>query len=224
MAVLLAIETSGELCSVALFNESKTTYLERREKNVHAVALTGLIDELIRTNHLHLKDLDAICVSKGPGSYTGLRVGASTAKGLCYTLNLPLIAVGTLDAMASGFRMEYGFISGFICPMIDAKRMEVYAEVFDLNMKSMSPARAEILSENSFEELKNETTSFIGNGSGKMGAFKQLFNKANYFPDFVLKASHMAELARAKFEQKELENTSAFEPFYLKDFFTTAKA
>ena len=167
MAVLLAIETSGELCSVALFNESKTTYLERREKNVHAVALTGLIDELIRTNHLHLKDLDAICVSKGPGSYTGLRVGASTAKGLSYTLNLPLIAVGTLDAMASGFRMEYGFISGFICPMIDAKRMEVYAEVFDLNMKSMSPARAEILSENSFEELKNETTSFIGNGSGK---------------------------------------------------------
>lgn len=224
MAVLLAIETSGELCSVALFNKSKTTYLERREKNVHAVALTGLIDELIRTNHLHLKDLDAICLSKGPGSYTGLRVGASTAKGLCYALNLPLIAVGTLDAMASGFRMEYGFSSGFICPMIDAKRMEVYAEVFDLNMKSMSPARAEILSENSFEELKNETIAFIGNGSGKMGAFKQLFNKANYFPDFVLKASHMAELARAKFEQKELENTSAFEPFYLKDFFTTAKA
>lgn len=224
MAVLLAIETSGELCSVALFNESKTTYLERREKNVHAVALTGLIDELIKNNHLHLKDLDAICVSKGPGSYTGLRVGTSTAKGLCYALNLPLIAVGTLDAMASGFRMEYGFNSGFICPMIDAKRMEVYAQVFDLNMKSISPACAEILNENSFEELKNETTAFIGNGSGKMAAFKQLFNKANYFPDFVLKASHMAELAIAKFEQKELENTSAFEPFYLKDFFTTAKA
>lgn len=224
MAILLAIETSGELCSVALFNESKTTYLERREKNVHATALTGLIDELIRTDHLHLKDLDAICVSKGPGSYTGLRVGASTAKGLCYALNLPLIAVGTLDAMANGFRMEYGFNSGFICPMIDAKRMEVYAQVFDPNMKSMYPARAEILSENSFEELKNETTAFIGNGAGKMVAFEQLFNKANYFPDFVLKAVHMAELAKAKFEQKQLENTSAFEPFYLKDFFTTAKA
>jgi tRNA threonylcarbamoyladenosine biosynthesis protein TsaB len=86
--------------------------------------------------------------------------------------------------------------------MIDAKRMEVYAQVFDPNMKSMSPARAEILSENSFEELKNETTAFIGNGAGKMVAFEQLFNKANYFPDFVLKAAHMAELAKAKFEQK----------------------
>ena len=224
MAILLAIETSGELCSVALFNESKTTYLERTEKNVHATALTGLIDELIRTDHLHLKDLDAVCVSKGPGSYTGLRVGASTAKGLCYALNLPLIGVGTLDAMANGFRMEYSFNSGFICPMIDAKRMEVYAQIFDPNMKSMSPARAEILSENSFEELKNQTTAFIGNGTGKMVAFEQLFNKAIYFPDFVLKAAHMAEIAKAKFEQKQLENTSAFEPFYLKDFFTTAKA
>lgn len=224
MAILLAIETSGELCSVALFNESKTTYLERTEKNVHATALTGLIDELIRTDHLHLKDLDAVCVSKGPGSYTGLRVGASTAKGLCYALNLPLIGVGTLDAMANGFRMEYSFNSGFICPMIDAKRMEVYAQIFDPNMKSMSQARAEILSENSFEELKNQTTAFIGNGTGKMVAFEQLFNKAIYFPDFVLKAAHMAEIAKAKFEQKQLENTSAFEPFYLKDFFTTAKA
>lgn len=224
MAVLLAIETSGELCSVALFNEGKTTYLERREKNVHAAALTGLINELLKDNHIYMKDLDAICVSMGPGSYTGLRVGVSTAKGLCYALDRPLIAIGTLDAMANGFRMEYGFNPGFICPMIDAKRMEVYTQVFDPNMKSMSPARAEILSENSFEELKNEITAFIGNGAGKMVAFEQLFNKAIYFPDFVLKAAHMAEIAKAKFEQKQLENTSAFEPFYLKDFFTTAKA
>lgn len=224
MAVLLAIETSGELCSVALFNESKTTYLERSEKNVHAAALTGLINELLKNNHLYMKDLDAICVSMGPGSYTGLRVGVSTAKGLCYALDRPLIAVGTLDAIAHGFKMDYNFNSGFICPMIDAKRMEVYAQVFDPNMKSMSPARAEILSEYSFDELKNETTAFIGNGAGKMSTYTQLFNKAKYFPDFVLKASHMVELAKAKFEQKELENTSAFEPFYLKDFFTTIKA
>jgi tRNA threonylcarbamoyladenosine biosynthesis protein TsaB len=224
MAVILGIETSGDLCSVALFdtNSGLLASIERNEKNIHASALTSLIQQCVTENDITLNQLDAIALSKGPGSYTGLRVGASTAKGLCYALQIPLIAVDTLKVMVRGF-IEQNNKASVICPMIDARRMEVFTAVFSTEAEIITPVHAEILNEDSFIPWFDKPAAFIGNGALKMKTFSKNFINASFYPEFTAKASFLVTDALKKWEQKEFEDVALFEPFYLKEFFTTSK-
>ena len=222
MAKILQIETATQVCSVALSIDGETVYTkEEIGQNLHASNLTLFVDEVIKSSHFTYNDLDAIAVSKGPGSYTGLRIGVSTAKGLCYALEKPLIAVETLEMMANGFITENPTYAGLICPMIDARRMEVYSAVFDSNLNVLEPTSAKIIDENSYVELlqKNEIT-FLGDGAAKckdtLNHQNALFNDKNFNS-----AKYISGLAYQAFQVQNFEDVAYFEPFYLKDFVVT---
>jgi tRNA threonylcarbamoyladenosine biosynthesis protein TsaB len=186
----------------------------------HAGAITLLIDNLMQQSGHRLADLSAVAVSKGPGSYTGLRIGVATAKGLCYALDKPLIAVSTLEAMAYGLQRQYPHNNYLYCPMIDARRMEVYCEVFDSRLQTILPIDARIIDEHSFEDLlASQQILFFGDGAAKC---KNLFvHSANaLFIDQVYpSAKNTAILALPNYRQQSFENIAYFEPFYLKEFF-----
>lgn len=222
---ILNIETATSICSVALTKNNEL--LSRREsddRNSHSSKLTLFIDEVIKEVDINYTDLDAIAVSKGPGSYTGLRIGVSTAKGLCYALDKPLISVGTLQAMALG--MAEKFIteklfekSVLFCPMIDARRMEVYSALYDSNNKEVREIRAEIIDKNSFSEfLQNNKIIFFGDGASKCKQVLTHRENAIFIDNFFPSASFMTEIADLKFKNKDFEDVAYFEPFYLKDF------
>ncbi|KQN35191.1 tRNA threonylcarbamoyladenosine biosynthesis protein TsaB [Pedobacter sp. Leaf41] len=222
MAKILQIETATQVCSVALSIDGETVYTkEEIGQNLHASNLTLFIDEVIKSSHVTYNDLDAIAVSKGPGSYTGLRIGVSTAKGLCYALEKPLIAVETLEMMANGFMTETPIYAGLICPMIDARRMEVYSAVFDSNLSVLESTSAKIIDENSYSELlqKNEIT-FLGDGAAKC---KETLNHQNAFFNYnnFNSAKYISALAYKAFQVQDFEDLAYFEPFYLKDFVVT---
>ena len=218
MAIILSIETSTEACSVALHVNSKlAAYFEIQISKSHSGALTNLIDQTVRFSRMDLKEIDAIAISKGPGSYTGLRVGTSTAKGLAMALDKPLIAVNTLKSMAFEVNKS-NFHNVLLCPMLDARRMEVYCSIFNSDMKELVDTNALILDETSFAELLLENLIiFFGNGSGK---FKNIINnpRALFLDEVVPKAKNIGELASESFVRGEFENLHSFEPFYLKDF------
>ncbi|MFI5221087.1 MAG: tRNA (adenosine(37)-N6)-threonylcarbamoyltransferase complex dimerization subunit type 1 TsaB [Bacteroidia bacterium] len=235
MAYILCIESATGICSVALLNnEQLVATIELKETNAHAGQLTILIDEVLRISGVGMNDLGAIAVSKGPGSYTGLRVGVSTAKGLCYALDIPLIGVETLDSLANHFISttnfkpfiqrsfnEVGQTSNYFIPMLDARRMEVYCKVFDENMKVVRDTKAEIIDEISFQEfLEKGTVYFFGEGSSKC---KKMIPHANaIFVDGIkCHAKYMAEAAYRSFSKNDFEDVAYFEPFYLKDFVGT---
>lgn len=223
MALILGIETSGDTCSVALFEDTKLLRsLERIEKNVHAAELTTLIEQCLSETQTDIGQLNAVAVSMGPGSYTGLRVGVSSAKGLCYALNIPLIAVGTLEVMTHGFLTQQA--APVVCPMLDARRMEVYAALYNADCETLMPPHAEVLNENSYNNWQNTPVTFFGNGASKMIEFKHKFVNASFIPEFGPKAEYMGAPAFYKWKLKAFENIATFEPFYLKDFFTPAKA
>lgn len=222
MAKIFQIETATQACSVALSIDGETVSTkEEIGQNLHASNLTLFIDEVIKSSHFTYNDLDAIAVSKGPGSYTGLRIGVSTAKGLCYALDKPLIAVETLEMMANGFMTENPTYAGLICPMIDARRMEVYSAVFDSNLSVLESTSAKIIDENSYAELlqKNEIT-FLGDGAAKckktLNHQNALFNDNNFNS-----AKYISGLAYQAFQAQNFEDVAYFEPFYLKDFVVT---
>ena len=151
---LLCIETATEICSVALLQDDKLIALrENHEGNAHASQITLLIEAVMKDANIELKNLDAIAVSKGPGSYTGLRVGVSTAKGLCYALDIPLIAINTLESLAHEIIKNNNIQKANFCAMLDARRMEVYCAVFDNQMNSIKKTEAKIIDENSFADL-----------------------------------------------------------------------
>ncbi|GGE47453.1 tRNA threonylcarbamoyladenosine biosynthesis protein TsaB [Pedobacter psychrotolerans] len=222
MAKILQLETATQVCSVSLSFDGKTiAWKEESGQNLHAANLTLFIEEVIKKAGITYQDLDAVAVSKGPGSYTGLRIGVSTAKGLCYALDKPLIAIETLEMMAAGFMIENPAYEGLICPMIDARRMEVYTSVYHSSLKLMVPTTAKIIDETSFADLfLQNKISFLGDGAAKCA---EALNHPNAFFDAnnFNAAKYMSALAFDAFNQGCFEDVAYFEPFYLKDFVVT---
>ena len=172
-------------------------------------------DQVIDSAKITLKKVDAVALSMGPGSYTGLRIGTSTAKGLCYALDIPLIAISTLKAMA--FAMAKNEKSAIYCPMIDARRMEVFSALYDVNNKQLRGVQADVVDENTYVEFLSNEIIFFGDGSLKC---QEIINHKN--AKFILginpSAKNLGILAKAKFENKDFEDVAYFEPYYLKDF------
>ncbi|KQB99007.1 tRNA (adenosine(37)-N6)-threonylcarbamoyltransferase complex dimerization subunit type 1 TsaB [Pedobacter sp. Hv1] len=226
MATILQIETATPVCSVALAINGETIALkEQAAQNIHASSLTLFIEEVMQTAGLKYKDLDAIAVSKGPGSYTGLRIGVSTAKGLCFALDKPFIAIPTLKMMANGFLLQHPNYGGLICPMIDARRMEVFTAVYTNKLQEIEAVNAKIVDEKSFIlELNQHYVTFIGDGAEK--CIPVLDHQNAHFSNLNFNsAANMSSLAKEAFDNQNFEDVAYFEPFYLKDFvFTTPKS
>lgn len=230
MARLLLIETTGDICSVALSDNGNVLAVkEDHEKKSHAAVLTILIQELLTEASLEVKDLQAICVSQGPGSYTGLRIGVSAAKGICYGTGLPLLAVNTLLAMSYGIRAEQNNNPSFLpfakpllfCPMTDARRMEVYTALLNENMEYVLETTALVLKEDAFSDyLTRHSILFFGSGAEKASKLIQHPN-AFFRNDFRPRATYLAEPATIEFEKNHFQDVAYFEPFYLKDFVAT---
>jgi tRNA threonylcarbamoyladenosine biosynthesis protein TsaB len=221
MAFLLCIETATPVCSVALFeNDHLLSLKEITEGNVHASLLTSLISSCVEEAQIDLKQLDAIAVSKGPGSYTGLRVGVATAKGLCYTLNKPLIAVSTLQGLASLFMAKNSDYQGLVCPMIDARRMEVYTALYDSDLAMLYSPEAMVVTGQSFHEtLNSRQITFIGTGAEKC---KTVITGKNASFDLQIhcSASGIGKIAYHHIQNNQFESLAYFEPEYLKEFVT----
>lgn len=225
MTKILHIETANEYCSLALSQDNQLIGIrETNEKNAHSRVITVFAGELLSDNHCEPSDIDAVAVSMGPGSYTGLRIGLSVAKGLCFALDKPLIAVGTLQAMAAGstelFKEMRDIKPGLVfCPMIDARRMEVYDALFDENGNEIRGTKAEIIDENSFQkELQDHTIVFSGSGAQKCKDLLMQNTNALFLDGFVPSARFMIPIALKKFSEKQFENVAYCEPFYLKSF------
>ena len=224
--MILQIETATTVCSVALSKAGDVLAVKQMDqRNIHAEVITLYIEELLATTGTKYSDLDAIAISCGPGSYTGLRIGISTAKGLCYALEKPLIAIETLEAMATGAVMESELAAGdtLLCPMIDARRMEVYTAIFNTKGKRINPTTAEIIDENSFAELlKDQRVLFFGDGAEKC---RETLNNPNalFLEGFTNSATYLTKRATEKFDSKEFEDVAYFEPYYLKDFIAGKK-
>ncbi|MGS2762116.1 tRNA (adenosine(37)-N6)-threonylcarbamoyltransferase complex dimerization subunit type 1 TsaB [Sinomicrobium sp. M5D2P9] len=222
MAVILNIETSTTNCSVCLAKDGESLVIKEQDdvNYSHSENLHVFIRDVMERASMSLSEIDAIAVSMGPGSYTGLRIGVSTAKGLSYSLDKPLIAIPTLQVLASVYTIE----SGVVLPLLDARRMEVYSAVYDKDHQPVRETRAEIITEESFGEwLENGRVYFTGNGAEKC---KGVISHANaVFPEKteVPSASGMTLLAEKKFKTGGFENVAYFEPYYLKDFVVTKK-
>ncbi|OBX23831.1 MULTISPECIES: tRNA (adenosine(37)-N6)-threonylcarbamoyltransferase complex dimerization subunit type 1 TsaB [Bizionia] len=216
MAIILSIETATTNCSVSLSKEGETFALKEDYNNgfSHAERLHIFIDDILKENNIDKSEIDAVAISKGPGSYTGLRIGVSAAKGLCFALNIPLISVSTLEAMAHQVKIS----EGVIIPMLDARRMEVYAAVYNANYQPIRGIEAEVLDETSYAEfLDKSQVYFIGNGVEKtktLIAHKNAVFVENKLPS----ANEMGVLAFNKYKKSDTEDVAYFEPYYLKDF------
>lgn len=221
MGLILIIETATEVCSVALaFNGELLSIRESDSLNSHSAKVALYIDEVLKEAGKMPKDLDAVAVSKGPGSYTGLRIGVSSAKGLCYALNIPLISVDTLKSMCfevvSNNNIED---SSFLCPMIDARRMEVYSAFYSVDIKVIRDVQADIVEEDTYKNyLDNQKVYFFGNGALKCKDVLGKHQNSVFIDNVTLSAKGMIEIAERKFDSKEFEDAAYFEPFYLKDF------
>ena len=218
MNYILNIETATKNCSVALAQKGKIILCKEiaEEGYSHAERLHVFIEEIIQEAGITFKDLTAIAVSQGPGSYTGLRIGVSAAKGLCFALNIPLIAVDTLQVLASQATIS----EGLIIPMLDARRMEVYSAIFNPNLVKQREIQAEVITEASFETI-SETVYFVGDCSEKCQSVlvkpNFVFLKEIKFPS----SKEMCTISFAKFQQSDFVDVAYFEPYYLKDFMIT---
>jgi tRNA threonylcarbamoyladenosine biosynthesis protein TsaB len=220
MACLLLIESSTQICSTAISVDGKLVWnKENPELSSHSAILGVYVAEAleyIRANNLQL---DAVSVSEGPGSYTGLRIGVSIAKGLCFGMNIPLIAIPTLKIMATHFVPS----SSYLCPMIDARRMEVYVALYDENLNEIEPVRAIIVNEDSFQDLLSEKEIiFFGNGADKCKSVIHS-SRAVFVDGIYPSASKMIKESEKVFEEKNFVNIAYFEPFYLKEFHATTQ-
>ena len=220
MALILNIETATTVCSVSIGTDGNSMGIKEINSGyTHAENLTIFIRDILADNNLSFSELDAIAVSKGPGSYTGLRIGVSTAKGLCYTLNKPLIAINTLKSLTGGAVNNYlkkGEV--LFCPMLDARRMEVYCAVYDKDLNEIKPTAAEIITGNSFAGLlRDNTLIFFGDGAAKCKATLTHSN-ASFIENAYPSAAYMTKLSEEAFNKKQFEDVAYFEPYYLKNF------
>ncbi|CAL2078845.1 tRNA threonylcarbamoyladenosine biosynthesis protein TsaB [Tenacibaculum sp. 190524A05c] len=218
MALILNIETSTKNCSVSIARNGEVIHSkEINDGNYsHAEKLHPFILDVLSEANIERNSLDAIAVSKGPGSYTGLRIGVSAAKGLCFSLDIPLISVDTLLSLAHSISIE----DGIIIPMLDARRMEVYSAIYDKNYEQVREIKAEVIEEDSFNAFNEQKVFFLGDGASKC---KEVLNAANFnfvdgkFPSAI----EMAKLSYDKYKKNDIEDVAYFEPFYLKDFIVT---
>ena len=220
--MILCLETATPSCSVALIHDGNVLQCEEEPKGQnHSEKLTLFIDSVMKKAGVRFNQLDAVAVSMGPGSYTGLRIGVSTAKGLCYATDAPLIAIDTLPAMAFGGKtlIHNDNDSDIFIPMIDARRMEVYAEMFDNNLNKIKDTQAIIVDADSFSELKASHDIFLfGDGADKLSSLFYNEQKIHVINDFYCSAKHMNILAQKKLDARDFVDVAYFEPFYLKDF------
>jgi tRNA threonylcarbamoyladenosine biosynthesis protein TsaB len=219
LAYILNIETSTKNCSVSIGKDGKVIALKELVdiKYSHAEKLHPFITEILAEAKLDFKDLAAIAVSKGPGSYTGLRIGVSAAKGFAFAFDIPLISIETLQALSKSIQIE----TGVIVPMIDARRMEVYCAIFNKEQQQIGATEAKIIEENSFAQyLKEGPVYFLGDGAEKC---KQVIQHPNaiFVDDKYPSSKEMTALSWEKYKKNDIEDVAYFEPFYLKDFMVT---
>jgi tRNA threonylcarbamoyladenosine biosynthesis protein TsaB len=227
MALILNIDTAVEAASVCLSKDGKILSISKNEKQKdHASWLHVAIKEIFEKNNLAISSINAVAVTQGPGSYTGLRIGMATAKGICYALNKPLITLNTLTVMTSGAlkTIDSGLPTNdfLLCPMIDARRMEVFTAIYSKDLKIIKEPAAITLTEKSFdEELANNSICFFGNGSNK---FQKIKNDRNaFFSEINFDAGSMVLLSEEKFSKNEFADLAYAEPLYLKEFYTPAR-
>ena len=215
MTYILNIETATKNCSVSLSENGETIAFKElaTESFSHAEKLHVFIADVLKEVNLNFKDLNAIAVSQGPGSYTGLRIGVSSVKGLCYALNLPMISIDTLALLANQISIE----EGIVVPMIDARRLEVYAAFYDTNGNQIREIKAEVIDENTYSEI-SEKMHLVGDGALKLKSI--LTNDKFIFHDDVVfpSAKEMSKIAFDKYKKSDFVDVAYFEPFYLKDF------
>lgn len=216
---LLHIETATDICSVSLSkNEELIANKELKGGNSHAQNLIVFINEMIEKSPITKEDLKGVSVSMGPGSYTGLRIGVSTAKGICYALKLPLISVSTLESIAVGAMADFPAKDLLYCPMIDARRMEVFTTLLDSSMKTIEPIHAQIVEEATFSELlQAKRVVFCGNGMPKCRTLLEKYSNAQ-FSEVELSSRNMIHIAYQKYLKGDFEDVAYFEPFYLKQY------
>jgi len=230
MALILNIETATPVCSVALSRNGELVQIrENREGRSHASLLSYFIEDILKKQDIGVSDLDAVSISKGPGSYTGLRIGVSTAKGLCYGADLPLIALSTLQALSQGLLCHLEENPDVVqpddqtllVPMLDARRMEVYSALLDRDLRFMREVQPEIIDASSYRGwLDRYTLVFFGSGAAKTSEVVRHPN-AIFIEDIVPSARHMRELSLQQYRQGSFEDVAYFEPFYLKEFMAT---
>lgn len=224
MALILGIETATSICSVALIRDGEILAIRETEgAKEHSAALTGYIAEIFTEAGLTYLQLDAVAVSMGPGSYTGLRIGVSSAKGLCYALDKPFIAIDTLKSLAwqalERCRQEKKDIENILlCPMLDARRMEVYTALFDTDLKVIEPVNALVVTADSFNKFSGKEIIYFGDGALKCFSFFESESKFIFFDNINLSARAICKLAENEFAKSNFADVAYCEPFYLKDF------
>ena len=221
--MILCLETATPVCSVALNEGCCTLSLRETEgQNAHSEKITNFIREVMETTGVDYRQLDAVAVSKGPGSYTGLRIGVSTAKGVCYAADLPLMAIDTLEAMAYGMKEKLGgqlSENDLLIPMIDARRMEVYAAIFDAELNKIEDTAALVIDEHSYENLRKDHRLWLfGDGAPKLGKLFEGQANIHVIDGFKPSATFMRLLADKALRERDFVDVAYFEPFYLKDF------
>lgn len=220
MVYILHLETSTKVCSVALSLNGKLISIKENEEDgySHGENLTLFIENVLKQAGISIKELTAVSVASGPGSYTGLRIGVSTAKGLCYPLNIPLIAIDSLTSLSEIAKEKYTSIN--ICPLIDARRMEVYNSIYNSKGDQIKPISADIINDNSYREF--EPFIYFGDGAEKL---IEIWKDRNCTADLEIKSSAKGQvrLALEKFQKQQFEDVAYFEPFYLKDFVSNTK-
>ena len=224
MSLILCIETGTDICSVGIARDGELVSLrESAEGRDHAKHVGMFVNELLSETGIAPEELDAVAVGMGPGSYTGLRIGVSFAKGLCYGLQIPLVAIGSLDALAqvaiedneAGILDVKAWDEALLCPMVDARRMEVYTRLYSATGEPLSDVRAEIVGENSFADVREKRQLVIfGNGAAKC---REVLSDATFI-NVAPSARGLARLAEQRLQEGKTEDIAYFEPFYLKDF------
>lgn len=218
--MILLLETATSVCSVMLCDgDSLLAERHSNDPNAHSSRLAVFVNEIFQEAHVAMSGIGAVCVSSGPGSYTGLRIGVSSAKGLCYALEKPLLAVPTLQSMAALYYMQHPDYDGLVCPMIDARRLECYTAIYNSSLEVVKDISADIITEGIYDEyLDASQVVFVGDGAAKTQPLLGGHAHARYDSSYVISARGMARLAQQRLSDGSVEDVAYFEPFYLKDF------